>query len=217
MTVKAAIFDLDGTILNTMTDLADAVNYGLEKNGFPKRELSEFNMLIGNGQRYMCEHAIPEGCRDIESVQKVVDDFNIYYKDHSNDKTAVYDGILDLINYLRSKGVYVGVFTNKPHVHAVRMVKDYFGDLFDTTIGNMPGRPVKPDPCGVIDIMEASGAKEGECIYFGDSGVDMETAVNAKAAAIGVLWGFRSKEELEEHGAQYLLEKPQDFYSLGLI
>ena len=215
--VKAAIFDLDGTILNTITGLADAVNYGLEKNGFKKRDLSEFNMLIGNGQRYMCENALPEGSRDPETVQKVVDDFNSYYKDHSNDKTCVYDGIVEMINYLKSKGVYVGVFTNKPHVHAVRMVKDYFGDLFDITIGNMPGRPTKPDPCGINDIMDASGAKVGECIYFGDSGVDMDTAINGKALPIGVLWGFRSEKELREHGARYLIKSPDEFYKLGIV
>jgi len=215
--IKFAVFDLDGTILNTIIDLANAVNYALGKNGFEEREVGEFNMLVGNGQKYMCENALREQHRSDENIDKVVADFNDYYKDHSNDETYVYDGILDLVKFLKDKGIYVGVYTNKPHVHAMRMIEDYFGDLFDMTIGNMPGRPAKPDPIGIYDIMGAAGAKEGEGIYFGDSGEDIVTAINGRCLPIGVLWGFRQKEELLEHGAKILISHPDEFYDLGLI
>ena len=215
MQIKAVLFDLDGTLLNTYEDLADAVNYGLLKEGFDARETENYKYYCGNGVRVMIERALPDNAKSSENVEKVLVHFLEYYGVHSKDKTRVYDGMIDLVKSLREQGYHTAIVTNKVHSAARDVVKYYFGDaLFEYVQGQVDNLPTKPDPALVHLVMEKLGVTPNECVFMGDSGVDALTGKNSGAYPVGVLWGFRKADELLENGAKSLINKPDELYAI---
>lgn len=207
---KFAIFDLDGTLLDTIGDIADACNYALNKQGFPIHSVNPYKYFVGSGVMNLIEMALPEGSRDPETKRRIKRDYDEYYFTHSTDKTKPYPGILDAAKRLRDAGVGMGVLSNKPHASTTELVKIYFPDLFDIVLGQRDGVPHKPDPAGVHEIIKFLKAEKARGFYIGDTSVDIETGRNAGLVTIGVLWGFRTKDELEKSGADIIITKSED-------
>ena len=211
---KAVIFDLDGTLLNTIDDLGDSVNYVLKKHNYPTFSIEEYKYKVGNGMRKLIERSLPENKRNDETIEQILAEFMAYYSEHKMDKTAPYDNIEQLLKTLKQKGVKTAVVTNKAHISAKPLMDEVFPDLFDAVIGQKEGVPTKPDPTSVFAVLKELGVSADECLYLGDSGVDMQTAKNAGIFGIGVLWGFRKADELIENGAKKLIGKPQELLEL---
>ena len=214
-TAKAAIFDLDGTLVDSLEDLADSMNETLAGYGFPIHEVDLYRRMVGNGSRKLMERALPEDkAKDEKLVDEGLQKYKACYEKNLLNKTRPYAGILTMLARLKDMGVPMAVCTNK-HQSAADMIcaKLFPEGTFREVIGDQQGLPRKPDPSKVLKLAENMGVKPEETAYFGDSGVDMETARNAGAIALGVLWGFRDREELTEHGAKYLLEMPADLFT----
>lgn len=212
---KYAIFDLDGTLLNTLDDLAAASNRALAAMGMPQHPVDAYRYFVGNGVAKLIERITPEPCRkDPEVLTQLRKLFDEWYDVHGKDLTRPYEGILKMLDGLLAKRVKLAVLSNKPHQFVTELVPNYFGDRFAVVYGQREGYPTKPDGSLVSLVLDELGAKPEETIYLGDSGVDMETARNGKVFAVGVLWGFRPKEELLESGAQALIAKPEELFSL---
>lgn len=209
--LKAVFFDLDGTLVNSLCDLFNAVNYALEFYGYQKRDYVEFKSLVGNGNRYMIENALPEHSRDGEEIQKTLNKFFEYYESHCADKTRQYDGISDLLKYLKEKGIKTAVITNKAQAMTEAVLSSLFKDgTFDAVYGQREGIPVKPDPSLCILAAGELGVLNSECLFVGDSANDINVAKNFACKSVGVLWGFREKEELATAGADYIVSKPSE-------
>ena len=206
---KAVIFDMDGTILDTLDDLASSVNYALEANGFPKRTREEVRRFVGNGAVKLIRRAVPEGTED-DLFDKVFALYTSYYDVHCADATKPYDGITELLALLRSKGVKTAVVSNKPDEAVRILVETYFPHLFDAAVGTRDGIKTKPAPDSVFEIIKKIGAGKKDCVYVGDSEVDMETAKNAGIPCISVSWGFKESEFLAEHGAQKIVNNAKE-------
>lgn len=206
---RLAIFDLDGTLLNSIGDLMSACNVALAHFNYPTHEEQAYKQFVGNGIYKLVERAIPIEDREETRVEEVKAIFDKYYKDHSLDETRPYEGIIELLTALKEGGIPCCVLTNKAQAYAKELVSHFFGDLIDQVIGQREGIPTKPDPIGIIQLLASYNVAPGECIYVGDSDVDMKTAENAGVDAIGVLWGFREEKELKEAGATYLAKDPQ--------
>ena len=195
------IFDMDGTLLNTLEDLTDAVNVALEQNGYPRRTLEEMRYFVGNGASHMIKKAAPEGA-DLESVMDV---FLKWYGDHCQDKTRPYEGIMEALEELKAD-YPLAVVSNKPDYAVKLMCRAIFPGI--EGVGEKQGIPRKPAPDMLLAAMEQLGVEK--CIYIGDSDVDLATARNAGVPCISVLWGFRDKEELREAGATLFCAHPRD-------
>ena len=208
MKIKAVIFDMDGTLLNTYEDLANAVNYGLEKSGFPTHDAEKYKYFCGNGTDVMITRALPTEHRDEETLKKVRELYFEYYNAHSGECTRPYDGIPELLTELRAKGIKLGVVSNKIDFMTQIVAKEYFGDVFDCVTGQRVGVPIKPDPAMVFEVMKTFGVTADECIFVGDSDVDALTGKNSGAFMVGVLWGFRDERELMENGADVVISEP---------
>ncbi len=211
---KAVIFDLDGTLLNTIDDLGDSVNYVLKKHNYPTFSIEEYKYKVGNGMRKLIERSLPENKRNDETIEQILAEFMAYYGEHKMDKTAPYDNIEQLLKTLKQKGVKTAVVTNKAHISAKPLMDEVFPGLFDVVVGQKEGVPTKPDPTSVFAVLKELGVNADECLYLGDSGVDMQTAKNAGIFGIGVLWGFRKADELIENGAKKLINNPQELLEL---
>ncbi|MGN0611267.1 MAG: HAD family hydrolase [Ruminiclostridium sp.] len=213
MKYKALIFDLDGTLLNTLDDLADSANHILGQLGFPTHSTDKYKYFVGNGIPKLIERCLPADRQDCK--EKALSMFVEYYSLHSEDKTAAYDGIPELLSAAKRKGLKLGVITNKAHSIAQQVVPHFLGGgVFDYIRGLDETIKAKPCPNGALDVADKLGVKPDEVLYIGDSGVDMQTAVNAGFTPCGVLWGFRTREELLENGAVYFAEKPSDILEL---
>lgn len=206
---RTVIFDLDGTLLNTLEDLADAGNWVCEHNGWPTHTLDEFRYFVGNGIPKLVERFSPAQCRDEKTLATTLEQYQRRYDAHKQDKTAPYEGIIPLLEALPVRGVPIGVLTNKDHDMAREIVRNYFGGLVTYIQGREADLPTKPDPTGLHRLMERMGADPAETLFVGDSEVDIATAHNGGLAAAGVLWGFRDFEELTEAGAEYIVDTPQ--------
>lgn len=202
---KLAIFDLDGTLLDTLRDLASAVNFALRKFSFPERTVDEVRSFIGNGVVKLMERSTPDGIDD-DTQQRCLDTFRKYYLQHMSDTTAPYANVTDLLLELRAKGVKIAVVSNKLHPAVEDLCESYFPGLIDKAIGVSVEEERKPSPINVIKTMELFEADEDNCIYIGDSEVDVQTAHNAKVKCIGVTWGFRGKECLMAHGCEFIAD-----------
>ena len=200
---NCVIFDLDGTILDTIDDLADNVNHALSENGFPQRSLEEVRSFVGNGIRKLVERAVPVNTDD-KSIDSVFACFNARYKDHCMDKTKPYDGVLELLAELRARGIKTAVLSNKADYAVQILCEKYFVGLFDSAAGMRDDVPRKPNPQGVYRILEELGAEKEQAVYIGDSEVDVLTASNSGVDCIAVEWGFRDREVLVEAGAKLI-------------
>lgn len=215
MNYGAVVFDLDGTLIDSLDDLADAVNRALGMNGFPARGVGCFRHFIGGGTENMVRRALPESGRDEETVRKCLGDFNRVYGERFNVKTRLYDGIPELLDEISARGMKKAILTNKPHGFAEKYVEHLLSDWsFEAVVGQREEIPRKPDPSGALGISRELGVSSSETVYLGDSGVDMMTAVGAGMLPVGVLWGFRTGEELRENGAKHLIESPMELFSV---
>lgn len=210
---KYVIFDLDGTLLNTLDDLADAGNYALSAMGFPTHETEKYKYFVGNGIPKLIERIVPVNS-DEAAVKRVHDIFSQYYEAHCLDKTKPYDKIPEMLKKLKSCGVKTAVATNKDHMFSVKLINDFFGSNVDFVCGRKDGFPKKPDPYIVNLLIERLNAEKKETLYVGDSNVDMETALNAHLDSCGVLWGFRTKKELLESGAKHIAGNAEQLLDL---
>ena len=198
MKYDSVIFDLDGTLLDTLEDLADSMNYALSAHNMKVRTLDEIRAFVGNGMLNLAKKAVPEGT-DENTVNAVLATFKAHYADHSQDKTKPYDGIIPLLTSLKERGIPTAVVSNKGDYAVQLLMPKYFGDLIDVAIGELEGVARKPEPDTVHLAMKRMGVKNP--VYVGDSEVDVLTAKNAGIDGIFVTWGFRSKNELTEAGA----------------
>lgn len=212
--IKAVLFDLDGTIANSLKDLANATNIALEKYGFPTRQTEEFKYFVGDGIPKMLERALPEGEKTSESVERLLAVFKPFYAVHYADNTYPYEGVTELIASLKADGIKTAVVTNKVQEMADIVVNKLYGNVFDIVFGKREGIPAKPDPTAALMTMKSLGVKPEECIFMGDSGMDVAAAVNSGALPVGVLWGFRDREELMQNGARYIIEKPAELLEI---
>lgn len=208
--IKAVIFDLDGTLLNTIDDLGNSVNFTLKKLGYPTFTIEEYKYKVGNGMRSLIERSLPKGHQNDGEIESALRIFTEHYKLHKADNTAPYKGIPELLKALKEKGIKTAVVTNKAHASAKPLIDEIFPDMFTQVTGQKEGVPTKPDPTAVFNTMNALEVAPSECIFVGDSWVDMKTAKNCGAFALGVLWGFRKADELKENGADALIEKPEE-------
>ena len=208
--IKAVIFDLDGTLLNTIEDLANACNFALTEMGLPTYTVEEYKHLVGDGRRNLILRMLPEQLRTDESaVERASGLFDTHYQAHMRDCTVPYPGIPQLLTALKAKGIRLGVVSNKPHEFVTQIVEQYFPGIFDSVAGQQ-GTLVKPDPAALNRVIADFGLHPDQVLYVGDSNVDIHTAQNAKTASCGVLWGFRDADELEAAGAQQIAAVPED-------
>ncbi len=207
------IFDLDGTLLNTQEDLADAVNYALTTCKMPERTLDEIRRFVGNGIRNLMRRAVPEGEANPE-FEKAFESFRFYYKEHCNEKTKLYPGVAKMLAELKEKGYHLAIVSNKADF-AVRELRElYFGDTVEAAVGEREGIARKPAKDMVEQVMREMGVMPEHAVYVGDSDVDIQTAANSGIPCISVTWGFRDKEFLREHGAVHFAETAEEVVAL---
>ena len=211
MTKRYAIFDLDGTLLDTLDDLTDSMNYMLGKHNFSLRTRDEVRNFVGNGVRKLVERAIPtEYKADDEFIDKFYNDFSLYYNSHSDVKTSPYPGTLDMLDKLLKNGFDIAIVSNKIDSAVKSLSAKFFGERIKSAIGEKPSIRHKPEPDMVFMAMEEMGANKMDSIYIGDSEVDIETARNAGIPCVSVLWGFKDRKFLEESGATMLVHSMEE-------
>ena len=204
---KLVIFDLDGTLLNTIADLAAATNQALQYYGYPIHDTDAYRFFVGNGINKLFERALPENERSEENILKIRSQFVPYYDKHNADFSRPYPGISALLSYLQSAGIQIAVASNKYQAATEKLVAHYFPEIhFTAVFGQREGVNVKPDPTIVFDILKLANVRKEDVLYVGDSGVDMQTAANAGVTACGVTWGFRPRTELEEFNPAYMTD-----------
>ena len=213
MMLDTIIFDLDGTLLNTLEDLKDSVNFALERSNLPLRNINEIRAFVGNGIRLLVERAVPENT-DKETVDICFKDFCDYYKIHMEDKTAPYENINEMLDNVKKAGYKTAIVTNKADFAAQDLCRRMFGDNIDFVVGSTDDRPNKPAPDGVFYALEKLGSKLENTIFVGDADTDILTAKNAELPSIGVLWGFRDREIIENAGAEYIVDTVKDLENL---
>lgn len=212
---KGVIFDLDGTLLNTLDDLANAGNYALSQKGYSTHETDRYKYFVGNGIPKLIQRIVPNGLPESD-IQEVYEIFCSYYQEHMNDCTSPYKGTIEMLRLFKENGIKTAVVTNKADAFAKEIVKKYFGELIVDVYGSVEGLPKKPDPYWVEIAIENMALKKSQILYVGDSDVDMRTALNAGLESCGVLWGFRDKSELEENGAVYIADSCSDILEIVL-
>ena len=212
---KHVIFDLDGTLLNTIDDLADTGNHVCSLHGWPTHTVDEFKLMVGNGIPKLVERFAPQGT-DKETLDQAYGEFMDWYGVHKEDKTAPYAGMPEVAKALREAGVSIAVLSNKADVMAGPVVEHYYPGIFPVVQGALPGLPTKPDPTLLHKLMDRLGATREDTLFVGDSNVDIRTAKNGGLTGCGVLWGFRSREELEAAGADVIVSTPQELLDLIL-
>ena len=209
------IFDLDGTILNTIDDLADAGNHICALHGWPAHPVDAYKTMVGNGIPRLVSRFAPDGVSE-EELARAREEFSAYYNLHKEDKTAPYAGMPRVLEVLKAAGVQVSVLTNKADALAGPIVERYYPDVFPLVRGARPDVPTKPHPAMLKGLMDAIGAQPETTLFVGDSNVDIQTGRNGNLDTCGVLWGFRSREELEGEGATYIASRPLDLISIVL-
>ncbi len=207
---ECIVFDLDGTLLDTLEDLADSVNFALQKNGLQLRTIEEVRSFVGNGIKNLMERAV--GAENQEHAEQALKDFKAHYKLHCADKTKAYDGIIPLLKQLKARGIALAVLSNKADFAVKDLAKRYFGDLLDEAMGENESAGIrkKPAPDALFSLVEKLGKDKNKTLYVGDSEVDIQTANNANMPCISVTWGFKDKEFLMKNGATHYADTPQD-------
>lgn len=213
MRYKLLVFDMDGTILDTLCDLCDSTNYALSKNGMPKRTIDEVRCFVGNGIRKLMERAVPKGTAK-EDIDKVHETFTTYYEKHCADKTKPYDGILELLRKVKAMGIKTAVVSNKADYAVQILCRDYFESMFDYAVGDKEGLRRKPYPDSVNEVLKVLDIEKEEALYIGDSDVDIMTAKNSLLDMVAVSWGFRGRDFLTEHGAKIIIDTPDELLDI---
>ena len=217
MPKRLAIFDLDGTLLNTIADLATATNQALDACGFPTHPIEAYPFFVGNGINKLFERALPAEARTEENVLRIRAHFLPYYDEHNADLSRPYPGIPQLLENLQAAGIQVAVASNKYHRATEKLIRHYFPTIrFAAILGQREGVPIKPHPQIVEDILTLVPVSKEEVIYIGDSGVDMQTALNAGVESIGVTWGFRPREELLQNSPTHLADTAKEIENIIL-
>lgn len=211
MNYQLAIFDLDGTLLDTLEDLADSANYVMETFGYPKRTLAEVRSFVGNGIRKLLERSAPKDTSS-EEMDRMFEAFKEYYGTHCADKTKPYDGIIELLENLKKQGVKLAVVSNKADYAVKALCEQYFGGYFDVAVGERVGIARKPAPDTVNEVLKNLQIDNFQAVYIGDSEVDVQTARNAELDCIAVDWGFRDKEVLKDAGAEIIVSTPAGLF-----
>ena len=212
---RLVIFDLDGTLLNTIADLAQSTNHALQALGYPTHQTEEYNLMVGNGINKLLERALPQEEQSEENIQRMRSYFIPHYDAHNADLSAPYPGVVKLLETLQEQGLQLAVASNKYQAATEKLVKHYFPQInFVAVLGQREGVEVKPSPVIVENILSQSGANKKEVLYVGDSGVDMQTAINAQVEACGVTWGFRSRKELASFSPAHIVDKAEEILAL---
>lgn len=211
------IFDLDGTLLNTIADLGNAVNFALNEMKYPVHGIEAYPAMVGNGVRKLIERALPAECVTPRVVDSMLDLFMQYYDEHCCDATVPYRGIPELLQHLSDAGVNLAVTSNKYQSAVTKIIANYFPDAnWKAVLGNSPDIPRKPDPSIVFMALSECPTPKRDVLYVGDSGVDMETARRACVESVGVTWGFRPKSELKKAYADHIVTNPDEIMTLAL-
>ncbi len=213
--INTYIFDLDGTLLNTLDDLAASCNYALKTHGMPVHSVDDVRNFVGNGVRKLIERAVPEGT-DNPLFEQVLDTFRQYYLLHDKDHTKPYAGIAGMLEQLQAHGKQIAVVSNKFYDATRALTAHYFGQSIPVALGEKAGLRKKPSPDMVLEAMRLLSADPQSTVYVGDSEVDIETARRSNLKCISVLWGFRDRRFLLQHGAKILVEKPDELLLLAL-
>ena len=211
--IKGLIFDLDGTLLNTINDIGQSVNEMLEDYGYKTHSMDEYRLMVGHGFKDLIYKALPSGTseqKQLEGLEKFLYYYNLNYLNSSHP----YEGIKELLENLQTNGFLLGVNSNKREDYTISLLDVYLKEISFKKVVGQKDQPKKPDPLGARQIMEAMGLKEDEVVYVGDSKTDILTAKNAHMTSIGVLWGFRGEKELVTSGADYLAAKPSDILDI---
>lgn len=203
------IFDLDGTLLNTLEDLADAVNAVMKSHDYPERTLDEVRRFVGNGIRRLMELAVPEGVTG-EEFEQVFKEFRTYYTAHCQIKTRAYDGVMELLEKLSNQGISMAIVSNKNHAAVCELNKLYFEEYIQVSIGQQDGVRKKPAPDTVFQALKELGVSAERAVYVGDSEVDFMTAENSGMHCVLVSWGFRTKEELADCTPKVMIDRPEE-------
>ncbi|MCR5150083.1 MAG: HAD family hydrolase [Clostridiales bacterium] len=207
--IDTILFDLDGTLTDTLEDLTDSVNFALTKNGLSPRSTGEVRSFVGNGIKKLIDLSVPQGTDEAKTA-KCLEDFKSHYAVHCNDKTKPYPGIPEIIDFLSDNGYKTAVVTNKIQSSALNIVKTHFGKRIETVIGNRDNLNRKPSPDGVFLALKELNSNPENAVFVGDSDIDCITAKNAGIKCIGVTWGFRSEEVLRQSGADYIAHSAEE-------
>lgn len=213
MRFDTVIFDLDGTLIDTLEDLKNSVNYALRSYSFPERSYEEVKSFVGNGVQRLMDLSAPEGTAQ-EVRENLLAAFKAHYMEHSRVFTAPYPGICELLSLLGAAGIKTAVVTNKMQEAALDIVKSFFADSIDLVIGQIDGLPQKPEPDGVWKAIKELGSSKDASVYVGDSDVDCLTAKNSGLPIIGCVWGFRGRRVLKDCGADYIVDKPHEIFDI---
>ena len=215
MPYKAVLFDLDGTLLDTIEDIGDAANRVLKQNGFPAHNMDTYSRFVGDGATNLIIRALPEDKRIDTVIHPCLDAFLEDYGRNWNVKTRPYDGIPELLDALTARRLKMAVLSNKPHEYTKQCMEGFLSDWnFDVVFGQRDDVPRKPDPAGALEIAEQLSIPPSDFLYLGDTETDLKTSIAAGMFPVGVLWGFRSAEELQENGAKVLIKRPLDIMNL---
>lgn len=215
MNYKAIIFDLDGTLLDTISDITDSFNAVLEKANYHTFREEDYKYFAGKGIDVLITSVIDKGELDPSFFNQLKLGYIEEYALRQNNKTKIFDGLMEVLVSLRKKGVSLNILSNKPHFQTVKVVNHYFPNFeFDQVYGKKPEFEIKPNPESAFDLIKNLNLHPKDILYIGDTNVDIQTAVNAKFKSVGVLWGFRPKEELVKAGADYIVSKPNDIYRI---
>ena len=214
MTYKAIIFDLDGTLVNSIEDIADAMNMVLKEHNYPTHSYSTYKTLVGSGIRSLVVNALPETFRNDAQVNTCFDEMMSIYKNQCTSKTKPYDGIVELLDYLKSKELKLSILSNKADALTKKVVSALFPNYFEPVLGLKVEADKKPNPVVALEICNVLGVLPNETIFIGDTGIDIQTAINANMLAVGVNWGFRDEKELIANGAKHILNNPLDLVSV---
>lgn len=213
--VKLCIFDMDGTTVNTINSIAHFANNALNKYGLSSIDTEKYKIIVGNGAKVLIERAIELTGGTKEQFEKVLVEYNTTYDNDFMYLTEAYEGIIDMLKALKEMGVENIILSNKPHSTALKVSDALFGeDLIKRCFGGRDGVPLKPDPQAVYEILELEGVKKEECVYIGDTSTDMKTGKSAGLFTVGVLWGFRGREELETSGADVIISNPAELIDI---
>lgn len=212
--IKAIFFDLDGTLADSLLDLATSCNYALAKHGYNTHETEKYKYFVGDGMQKLIERILPEEYRTEELRTQVFNTFWSHYTAHYYDNTVAYKGIYELIAALKEKNYIIAVISNKADEMCQAVVNKLFPNTFDLVCGKLENYPTKPDPALFNLLTQKLGVTAAECVIVGDSGMDMKTAVNSGTVGVGVLWGFREKEELLQNGARYIIKNPLELIDI---